>query len=90
MIFEWNEAKARTNLAKHGISFDEASTVFGDPLSVTVHDPLHSRHEDRFVTVGVSVANKMLVIVHVDRGQRVRIISARTATPQERRQYEDA
>ncbi len=68
MIFEWNEAKARANLAKHSISFDEASTVFGDPLSVTVHDPLHSHHEDRFVTVGLSSANKMVIVAHADRG----------------------
>lgn len=90
MVFEWNEVKARTNLTKHGISFDEASTVFGDPLSMTVHDPSHSGHEDRFVTVGVSSGYKLVVVVHADRGERVRIISARYATQHERRNYEEA
>ena len=89
MIFEWNETKAKSNLAKHGISFDDACGVFGDPLSVTVHDPSHSRTEDRFITVGLSSSSSIVVVVHADRGERTRIISARNATPSERRDYEE-
>ena len=88
MIFEWDKRKAKANDAKHGVSFEEASTVFGDPLSLTVYDPLHSDSEDRFVTIGLSADSEMLVVVHVDREDRVRIISARHATRRETRNYE--
>ena len=88
MIFEWDEAKARSNLTKHGVAFEEAATVFGDPLSLTVPDPLHSVGEDRFVTIGVSSGFNTLVVVHADRQDRVRIISARRATRVEVKNYE--
>ena len=89
--FDWNARKARLNRQKHGVSFDEATTVFGDPLSSTIPDPLHSASgEDRFVTVGLSTSGHLLVVVHLDRGDEVRIISARRATAHERRDYEEA
>ena len=80
MRFEWNEAKARSNFAKHGVSFQEASTVFGDPLSVSASDAARSREEDRFVTIGVSSVLNTVVVAHTDRGDSIRIISARRAT----------
>ena len=86
--FEWNDAKARSDLAKHGVSFHEAPTVFGDPLSVTVRDPAHSQEEDRFVTIGVSSVLNTVVVAHTERGDSIRIISARRATALERRSYE--
>ena len=88
--FEWDPAKARANLRKHAVSFEEAATVFGDPLSVTIGDPLHSTGEQRFIIVGRSRQGRIIVVVHVDRGHRVRIISARLATRRERRKYEEA
>jgi uncharacterized DUF497 family protein len=84
--FEWDPRKAAANLAKHGVSFDEASTVFGDPLAVTIPDPLHSVGEPRFVTLGQSSKALLVVVVHTDR-EAVRIISARRATSRERRIY---
>ena len=89
LVFEWNPVKARINEAKHGISFEEAASVFGDPLSLTIMDPSHSVREERFVTVGASHRGQLLVVVHADRGDRIRIISGRKATPQERRAYEE-
>ena len=89
MEFEWDEGKADTNWNKHGVSFDEAATVFSDSLSDTIPDPLHSDEEDRFVTMGLSARGRLLVVVHTDREEKVRIISARTATTRERRQYEE-
>ena len=89
LTFEWDDKKAQANLKKHGVSFEEASTVFGDPLSVTIHDPLHSDDEDRFVTVGSTKnGTKVVVVVHSDRAGRIRIISARPATTKERKDYE--
>ncbi len=76
------------NLAKHGVSFDEAATAFGDPLASTIPDPDHSRTEARFVTVGLSSSQRLLVVCHTDRKRRTRLISAREATRHERRQYE--
>jgi uncharacterized DUF497 family protein len=84
--FEWDPQKAAANVAKHGVSFEEASTVFGDPLAVTIPDPLHSVDEPRFVTVGQSSKGLLVVLVHTDR-EVVRIISARRAKPRERRAY---
>ena len=89
LVFEWNPVKARINEAKHGISFEEAASVFGDPLSLMIMDPLHSVREERFVTVGTSHRGRLLVVVYADRGDRIRIISGRRATPQERRAYEE-
>ena len=86
--FEWDEEKAAQNLTKHGVSFSEASTVFGDLLSRTIPDPLHSATEERFVVLGQSALQHTLVVVHTYRGEVIRIISARMATSHERRDYE--
>lgn len=86
--FEWDPKKAASNLLKHGVSFAEAATVFFDPLSLTVADPVHSIDEQRFVITGLSYQHRHLVVVHSDRGDRMRIISARLATPTERKIYE--
>ena len=88
-IFEWNDNKAHRNLAKHGVNFDEACSVFGDPLALTIDDPLHSENEDRFVTLGHSNKGRLLVVVFVERGNNIRIISARLATRRERKNYEE-
>lgn len=89
MRFEWDVAKSATNLSKHGVSFDEASTVFSDHFSATVHDPDHSQAENRFLTFGMSSTGRILVISHTDRGTAIRIISARIATRHERKMYEE-
>lgn len=86
--FEWGARKADANVKKHGVSFEEAGSVFGDPLALTFDDPDHSRGERRFLTFGASRQGRLLVVIHVERNRRVRIISARTATRQERRIYE--
>jgi uncharacterized DUF497 family protein len=86
--FEWDLVKASANQERHGVSFVEAATVFFDPLSVTVADPLHSIDEQRFVITGLSYQHRLLVVVHADRGDRIRIISARLATRFERENYE--
>ena len=86
--FEWDPVKAASNQKKHSVSFVEAATVFFDPLSITVADPEHSSDEKRFVITGLSYQRRALVVVHVDRGDRIRIISARRATPAEREKYE--
>lgn len=88
MKFEWDEKKAAENLRKHGVSFDEATTVFGDPLAITYHDPMHSIEEDRFLTFGYSSSGRLIVVSHVDRGDRIRPMSARAVTRQERNDYE--
>ncbi|CAN5666967.1 BrnT family toxin [soil metagenome] len=87
-LFEWNPEKARANLKNHGVSFEEAETIFSDPLSLTVPDPLHSQNENRFIITGFSNQQRYLVVVHTDRDDKIRIISARLATPSERRKYE--
>ncbi|OGW67091.1 MAG: hypothetical protein A3H49_00600 [Nitrospirae bacterium RIFCSPLOWO2_02_FULL_62_14] len=89
LVFEWDEQKARQNKKKHAVSFEEASTVFGDPLSITIDDPLHSHDENRYVTIGRSIADRLVVVVHADRGERTRLISARIATRRERTTYEE-
>ncbi len=89
MLFEWDPAKAAENLSKHGVSFDEAATVFFDSLSVTGRDPDHSRGEGRFVIFGLSSAGRLLVVAHTERRERIRIISAREATRAERKLYEE-
>ncbi len=88
MQFEWEPEKDRDHLARHGISFDEASTVFGDPFAVTIDDPDHSTEERRFVTTGYSTRQRIIIVVHTDRDDSVRLISAREVTPAERRVYE--
>ncbi len=90
LLFEWDERKAKQNLGKHGVSFEEASTVFGDTLSVTIDDPFHSMKEQRCVTLGHSTKQRLLVVVHTNRGGRIRIISTRVATRHERNTYEEA
>lgn len=91
LAFEWDPRKAAANLRKHGVSFDEASSVFLDDLSVTVPDPDHSDEEERWVTLGISHRQRLLVVVHADRQEpnRVRLISARVADVGERREYEE-
>ena len=88
MRFEWDGRKARSNLIKHRVSFDEAVTVFYDPLAATFADPDHSRHERRFVTVGYSAQGRILIVCHVERGEAIRLISARRTTPRERKRHE--
>jgi uncharacterized protein len=87
--FEWDPAKNRSNLAKHGIPFDEASTAFDDVLSMTIPDPLHSEHEERLILLGRSSRDRLVVVAHTETKDVVRIISARTATKRERRLYEE-
>jgi uncharacterized DUF497 family protein len=88
LFFEWDDKKARLNKRKHEVTFDEALTVFGDLLSVTVPDPGHSIGEDRLVTIGLSINNRLIVVVHTDRDDIIRVISARRATRHEREHYE--
>lgn len=90
MRFEWDENKAAVNLAKHGVSFEEAVNVFGDPLSDTFDDPDHSAEERRFVIIGTSERGRMLIVTHTDDGETVRIISAREPTRGEREFYEES
>lgn len=89
MIYEWDSRKAAVNHRKHSVSFAEATTVFLDPLAVTFDDPDHSAHEDRFITIGHSSADRLLFVAHADRADRVRIISARKATAKEIHEYEE-
>lgn len=89
MRFEWDRRKAAENLASHGVSFEEAATIFRDPLSQTGRDPDHSIDEERFVVFGVSSLGRLLVVAHTERGDTIRIISARAATPGERKIYEE-
>ncbi len=89
-LFEYDDRKAWTNLKKHRVSFEESMTAFIDPLSLTIQDPLHSADEERRIIVGRSVKNRLLVVVHVDRGAKIRIISARKASANERKRYEEA
>lgn len=88
-VFRWHPEKARSNLRKHGVSFEEAASVFRDALSVTIGDPLHSSEEDRFLIVGRSNRNRTLVVVHSEVERTIRIISARLASKAERRAYEE-
>lgn len=87
-VFEWNSAKAIANAEKHGVTFDEASTVFGDPLALLIPDPDHSEGEERYLLLGMSTHQRLLVVAFAERPPRTRIISARRATRQERRGYE--
>jgi len=88
LLFEWNPNKAASNLNKHGVTFDEATTVFQDTLSLTIDDPLHSADEERLIIIGMSHKNRILVVIHTEREDKVRMISARNATNHERRYYE--
>jgi uncharacterized protein len=86
--FEWDAPKAIANRRKHGVSFEEAATVFGDPLALTFTDPDHSIRESRYITIGQSHRELIVVVAHIDRGRSIRIISARRATRHERTIYE--
>jgi uncharacterized DUF497 family protein len=88
MRFEWDPDKAEANRRKHGVSFEEASTAFGDPLSLTVGDPDHSQEEERYVLIGTTFRGRLVVVVHTDREGATRLVSARMAEPRERRRYE--
>ena len=89
MKFEWDRAKAEQNRKKHRVSFDEAVTVFYDPLTATFDDPDHSIGERRFITIGFSSHDRLLVVVHAERGSSIRIISARPANARERKNHEN-
>jgi len=86
--FEWDKTKAQNNLEKHEIRFEEAATVFADADSITIDDPAHSQQERRLITIGRSHESKILVVVHTERGDNIRIISARRANKKERQAYE--
>lgn len=87
--FEWDEDKAEINLEKHKIGFEEAKSVFGDPFSITIDDPDHSETEQRLIDIGRNADGNLLVVVYTERGNKIRIISCRKATPVERRKYEE-
>lgn len=90
MVFEWDVNKAATNLIKHGISFDEAKTVFDDPLFVDFYDPDHSDDEHRYIMIGMSLQSRLLLVAYTERGDVTRLISAREATRVERKAYEQS
>jgi uncharacterized DUF497 family protein len=89
MQFEWDSAKAAANLSKHGVSFDEARTVFDDPLYVDFYDPDHADAEHRYIIIGQSRRGRILMVSYTERDDTIRIISSREATPKEREQYEE-
>ena len=89
MIYEWDAGKAAANLKKHRVSFEDATSVFIDPLAVTFPDPDHSMEENREITIGHTMREELVFVSHCERGKRIRIISARLATRLERRQYEE-
>jgi len=90
LTFEWDKRKAASNRRKHEITFEEATTVFGDPLSLTVADSVSDRGEHRFVIIGLSHRSRLLVVVHTERGDNIRIFSARRATRREKTTYEES
>ena len=89
LSFEWDEEKAKANLKKHRVSFDEAITVLIDSFSITIPDPDHSLDEQRYIDIGISDNGRVLVVVYTERGSNIRIISCRKATPSERKLYEE-
>lgn len=89
LSFEWDEDKAKANLKKHRVGFDEAATVFTDPSSITIHDQGHSSGEQRFIDIGSSEKGRVLVVVYTERGSNIRLVSCRKATPSERKLYEE-
>jgi hypothetical protein len=90
LIFVWDPQKAASNLKKHEVSFEEATTAFADPLSLTISDPDHSESEERFVLVGLTNLARLVVVVHTETGEIIRIISARLASALERKKHEEA
>lgn len=89
LLFEWDSRKAKRNIKIHNVTFDEASTAFGDTLSLSIYDPLHSDKEDRFILIGNSCKNRLIVVAYTERDDRIRIISSRKASKNERKQYEE-
>lgn len=87
--FEWDDDKARMNLKKHGVSFDEGATIFNDPLIATMPDTVHSEHEPRFIAIGMSANGRLLVVIFTERGDKTRLISCRKATKTETEAYEN-
>jgi uncharacterized DUF497 family protein len=88
LIFEWDKKKEKQNITRHNVTFKEASTVFRDELSLTIDDPLHSDEENRLIIIGESIEHRLLVVVHTERNDHIRIISARKAGKNERSYYE--
>ena len=86
--FEWDDEKAIRNLEKHDVSFEEGATIFNDPLIATILDPAHSQEEERYISIGISVQGRLLVVIHTEREERIRLISCRKATSAERKTYE--
>jgi uncharacterized DUF497 family protein len=86
--FEWDDDKAISNLKKHAVSFEEGATIFNDPMIATIPDPDHSKEEERIISIGVSVQGRLLVVVHTEREEKIRLISCRKATSSERKTYE--
>jgi uncharacterized DUF497 family protein len=86
--FEWDDDKAISNLKKHSISFEEGATIFNDPLIATISDPDHSEDEERSISMGISMQGRLLVVIHTERNERIRLISCRKATTAERKAYE--
>lgn len=89
MKFEWDPKKATVNIRKHGVSFQEAATIFSDPLAITFDDPDHVVVEKRYITFGLSLQNRLIIVSHTERGKRTRIISARLMDRKERKLYEE-
>ncbi len=89
MKFEWNQEKAASNLSKHGVSFEEAQTVFDDPLYVDFYDPDHSYDEERYIIIGESMQGRLLLVSYTERDNVARLISAREVTRAERKAYEE-
>jgi len=89
LTFEWDEKKSRRNVRKHGAGFEEAKTVFNDPFAITIADPDHSLHEDRYIDIGLSARGRLLVVWYAERGEAVRVIGAPKASRSERRTYEE-
>jgi uncharacterized protein len=87
--FEWDDVKADSNFKKHGVSFEEGATIFNDPEIATILDPDHSKDEERYISIGTSIQGNLLVIVHTEREERIRLISCRKATKAERKTYEN-
>ena len=87
--FEWDDVKAESNLKKHGVNFEEGATIFNDPEIATIFDPDHSKDEERYISIGMSIQGNLLVIIHTEREERIRLISCRKATSAERKTYEN-
>ncbi len=88
LTFEWNEEKSKNNFKKHGLRFEEAKTVFNDPLAITVDEPDHSDDEERYIDIGISSKGRLVVVWYTERNENIRIIGCRKATKKERRAYE--